>query len=206
MSSSKSTFQLRNARRNPLHGFEVSRPVAISLLVAGCASNAFTPPDLPVALRPPQNQSAFLEARARGVQIYECAAKSDEPSGFAWTFKAPEATLTDRSGRSIGKHYGGPTWQSIDGSAVVGEVAARDPGPDPSAIPWLFLTAKTTSGAGDFGGVKSIQRVHTAGGVAPSQPCSSSNVKQIARVPYTATYYFYRTTILIEYALDRSSI
>lgn len=166
--------------------------VAIGLLVAGCTSNPFVPPDTPAALRVPQGQSVFLEALATGVQIYECAAKSDEPSGFAWTFKAPEATLTDRAGRSIGKHYAGPTWESADGSTVVAEVSSRDPGPDPSAIPWLLLKAKSTSGAGELSGTQSIQRVSTAGGVAPARPCSSSNAKQRVRVPYTATYYFYR--------------
>ncbi len=166
--------------------------VALSLLVAGCTSNPFIPPDIPAALRVPQGQSVFLEALATGVQIYECAAKSDEPSGFAWTFKAPEATLTDRTGRSIGKHYAGPTWESADGSAVVAEVSSRDPGPDPSAIPWLLLKAKSTSGAGELSRTQSIQRVRTTGGVAPTRLCSSNNVKQLVRVPYTATYYFYR--------------
>lgn len=165
---------------------------AALLLVAGCTSNPVAPPDVPAALRPPPDQSALLEALAKGVQIYECAAKPDAPSAFAWTFRAPEAALTDRSGRSIGGHYAGPTWESVDGSTVVGEVEARDPGPDGSAIPWLLLTAKSTSGTGDFGGTKSIQRVNTRGGVAPSRPCSAANAKQVVRVPYTATYYFYR--------------
>ena len=164
----------------------------VLLFVAGCASNRVVPPDVPASLRPPPGQSAFLEALAKGVQIYECAAKPDAPSAFAWTFRAPEAALTDREGRPIGKHYAGPTWESIDRSTVVGEVAARDPGPDGSAIPWLLLTAKATSGTGDFGGIKSIQRVRTTGGVAPARPCTSANAKQVVRVPYTATYYFYR--------------
>lgn len=165
-----------------------------ALLAAGCASNALAPPEVPAALRPPQDQSAFLEARATGVQIYECAAKPEDSSAYAWTFKAPEATLADPWGRPIGKHYAGPTWELADGSTVVGELKARDPGPDPSAIPWLLLTAKSTSGAGEFGHTQSIQRVRTAGGVAPAQPCSSSRAKQTVRVPYTATYYFYRAT------------
>lgn len=171
--------------------FAIWRWVAL-LLVAGCASNPVAPPDVPAALRPPAGQSAFLEALATGVQIYECAAKPDAPSTFAWTFRAPEAVLTDRAGQPIGKHYAGPTWESVDRSTVVGEVAVRDPGPDGSAIPWLLLTAKSTTGAGDFGATKSIQRVNTRGGVAPSMPCSAANAKQVVRVPYTATYYFYR--------------
>jgi len=163
------------------------------LAASGCASgpSAPVPPDVPAPLRAPAGQSVFLEALATGVQIYECAARADQPSTFEWIFRAPEAALADRSGRSIGKHYAGPTWESVDGSRVVGELKSRDPGPTPSAIPWLLLTAKSTAGTGVFSQTTSIQRVQTVGGVAPSEPCSAANAKQTARVPYTATYYFY---------------
>ena len=165
----------------------------VVIVAVGCASSpAIVPPEVPQALRPPVGESAFVEALASGVQIYECAAKPDQPSTFEWTFRAPEAALVDRAGRSIGKHYAGPTWESIDGSTVVGEIKSRDPGPDKSAIPWLLLSAKTASGAGVFGQTKSIQRVQTVGGIAPSLPCALGNAKQIVRVPYTATYFFYR--------------
>ena len=162
------------------------------LVATGCASRpAVVPPDVPAQLRAPADQSVFLEALATGVQIYECAAKPEQPSTFEWIFRAPEAALADRLGHSIGKHYAGPTWESVDGSTVVGEVKSRDPGPNQSAIPWLLLTSKSTTGAGIFSQAKSIQRVQTVGGVAPSEPCGPTNAKQIARVPYTATYYFY---------------
>lgn len=162
------------------------------LVATGCATRpAVVPPDVPAQLRAPADQSVFLEALATGVQIYECAAKPDQPSTFEWVFRAPEAALTDRSGHSLGKHYAGPTWESVDGSTVVGEVKSRDPGPNTSAIPWLLLTGKSTTGAGILSRANSIQRVQTVGGVAPSEPCGPANVKQIARVPYTATYYFY---------------
>lgn len=162
-------------------------------VACGCASSpAVVAPEVPQALRPPAGQVAFVEALASGVQIYECAAKADQPSAFEWTFRAPEAALVDRAGRSIGKHYAGPTWESVDGSTVVGDVIARDPGPDKSAIPWLLLTAKSTSGSGVFSQTRNIQRLQTVGGIAPAQACTAANAKQMARVPYTATYYFYR--------------
>ena len=162
------------------------------LAVAGCATSQVTAPDVPPALRAPAGQTAYLEALATGVQIYECAPKAGEPSTFAWTFRAPEAALSDRSGRAIGKHYAGPTWESLDGSKVVGQMKASDPGPDPTAIPWLLLTPKSASDAGTYSRTASIQRVRTVGGIAPSQRCDAGNATQIARVPYTATYYFYR--------------
>jgi len=166
---------------------------AVIALSSGCTTSpSIVPPEAPQTLRPPSDQIVFVEALATGVQIYECAPKADQPSAFEWSFRAPEAALVDRAGRPLGKHYAGPTWESTDGSTVVGEIKARDPGPDKSAIPWLLLSAKSTGGSGLFSQTRSIQRVQTSGGIAPAQVCSSENAKQVARVPYTATYYFYR--------------
>lgn len=157
---------------------------------AGCASTSPARPEVPAALRAPADQSVYLEAHARGVQIYECAQKAD--STFEWAFKAPEASLASRSGQPLGKHYGGPTWEANDGSIVVGEVKAKDPGPNASAIPWLLLAAKPNNGAGTLAAVKSIQRIATEGGLAPAQACTAAELQQVARVPYSAIYYFYR--------------
>ena len=166
--------------------------VAVPALLAACctAPSSVSAPDVPAALRPPVGQVAYLEALATGVQIYECSQKSD--STYEWTFKAPEASLATRSGQNLGKHYAGPTWESVDGSTVVGELKAKDPGPTSSAIPWLLLGAKANSGTGAFSSAKSIQRISTSGGLAPAEPCGADVLHKVARVPYTASYYFYR--------------
>src|SRR6266852_486610 len=165
---------------------------SFAVILAGCAApHVGTNPLVPENLKVPAGQTLSLVSRATGVQIYECSAAKTDPAKFEWAFKAPEADLFDLSGRKIGKHYAGPIWESDDGSKVAGEVKARDDGPDANAIPWLLLSAKTTSGAGVFGQTKSIQRLHTAGGKAPARPCSRENAEQVARVPYKAAYYFY---------------
>jgi len=156
---------------------------------AGCKT-APTPPDVPASLRPPADQTLYFEALATGSQNYECTQKAD--GTFEWLFQGPEAQLNSRRGPVIGKHYAGPTWEAADGSTVVGEVKARDPGPKPTAIPWLLLSAKSNTGNGTFSKARSIQRIDTEGGLAPSQTCSSANLRQLVKVPYTATYYFYR--------------
>ena len=162
----------------------------LSVLAACSTAPTITVPETPVALRPPAGQSIYLEALATGVQIYKCSQKTD--STYEWTFKAPEASLASRSGQPIGKHYAGPTWESTDGSTVVGEVKAKDPGPTSSAVPWLLLSAKKNSGSGVLSAAKSIQRVSTVGGIAPTEPCSAARLHESARVPYTAVYYFYK--------------
>lgn len=162
-------------------------------LLAGCAvSHAGTIPEVPETLKVPATQEVSLEAQATGVQIYECTASKDDPMRFEWVFKAPKAELFDTAGKSIGRHYAGPTWESTDGSKVVGEVRARDNGPDPNAIPWLLLSAKSTSGNGVFSRTQSIQRVHTAGGKAPAEGCNRAQAGKELLVPYKAVYYFYR--------------
>lgn len=156
---------------------------------AGCAS-APEAPRVPAALQVPAGQTPYLEALATGVQIYRCTRAAD--GSHAWTFVAPEATLAARSGESLGRHYAGPTWEAPDGSSVVGEVRAKDPGPLPTAIPWLLLSAKSRAGTGLYTPTLSIQRVATEGGVAPSAPCTSARRNETVRVPYTASYFFYR--------------
>ena len=173
------------------HITEIAR-VSIVVLLAGFSTvNAGTVPDVPDALKAPATQVLSLETQAVGVQIYECKASKDDPTRFEWVFKAPEAELFDSAGKKIAKHYAGPTWESIDGSKVVGEVKARDNGPDPKAIPWLLLSAKSTSGTGVFSQTQSIQRLYTTGGIAPAEGCTQAQAGKEARVPYKAKYYFY---------------
>lgn len=164
---------------------------ALSLAAAGCASpGASRTDDVPNALRVPANQLLTLQAHAKGVQIYQCKASKDDPARFVWVLVAPDANLFDGAGKKIAKHYAGPTWESIDGSLVVGQVAAKADSPDGHSIPWLLLTAKTTSGKGQFSSVVSIQRLHTAGGDAPAS-CDGTKPDKQLRVPYKADYFFY---------------
>jgi len=166
---------------------------SVVALAGACAVRCeAAPPTVPENLRASADEVLALETEATGVQIYECSASKDDPARFEWTFRAPEAALFDPAGHRIGKHYGGPTWESNDGSTVVGEVRARNDGPDPNAIPWLLLAAKSTSGSGVFSDTTSVQRLQTVGGKAPTEACTRAQVGDMARVAYRASYYFYR--------------
>lgn len=135
-------------------------------------------------LRAPEGNKVAFHAYAEGVQIYRW-------NGAAWSFVAPEAVLFTGSedNGAVGIHYAGPTWKSVSGSKVVARVDERCT-PNPDAIPWLRLKAVSSSGPGIFHRVTYIQRVNTTGGLAPAAPGSVPG--EIARVPYTAEYYFYR--------------
>lgn len=166
-----------------------------SSLLAGCAgapaAAALVAPSTPEALAAPGDQIVLLKARAVGVQIHVCAPKAGAPTTFEWSLKGPEAELTDDAGAKIGGHHAGPTWESVDGSKVVGKKTAQADAPEAGAIPWLLLTATSNEGAGIMARVKTIQRVDTHGGKAPAEGCDAAHANAEARVPYTATYYFH---------------
>jgi hypothetical protein len=106
-------------------------------------------------------------------------------------FKEPKADLFDDQQQKIGIHYVGPTWESTDGSKVVGMVLAKASAPTAGNIPWLLLQAKSTSGAGVLASVAYIQRLDTQGGVSPASGCDGSAVGQTTEINYEANYYFY---------------
>jgi len=162
---------------------------AASVALASFVSHS--EPGTPVvvaSLTPPKGETLLLRAFAQGVQIYECAPAA---SGTQWAFKGPEAELSDEKGKHIGKHYAGPTWEAADGSKVAGHTVASVDSSDPNAIAHLLLKADSHAGFGVLAGVKSVQRLQTSGGRAPKEACDPKDIGRQARVPYTATYYFY---------------
>src|SRR5438270_10059438 len=56
--------------------------------------------DVPAALQPPVDEKLILQLHGSGDQIYSCKSDAGE---FHWTLKAPEAQLSDPSGRAVGK-------------------------------------------------------------------------------------------------------
>ena len=169
--------------------------LGLSALLAACAN---APAPTPAAPLPDNLKASAAEAStgtlaARGVQVYECRAKKDNPSAAEWAFVAPEADLFDASGRKVGTHYAGPHWESNDGSKIVGAVKSRADAPQAGAIPWLLLTTKSVGGAGSLAKVSAIQRINTTGGVAPAEGCSMATLGNTARVAYTADYVLLAT-------------
>jgi hypothetical protein len=158
-------------------------------LVAGAAVPAGAgskPPAVPDAIEVPAGQKVVLDVVGKGVQIYDCNATTR-----AWTFREPAAVLYGRGGRPVGIHFRGPTFESFDGSSVVGALQASEPAPDPAtAIPWLLLAAVSNQGDGVLAQVDFVQRLETRGGVAPAGTCDPAKNSTVA-VPYRARYVFY---------------
>lgn len=157
-----------------------------ALLPAAAGANAM---DVPEAVRPPAGHTASLHTVGVGEITYECRAKAG--GGHEWAFVTPVATLADRSGRQIGKYYGGPTWEAADGSKVTGKQVAVAPAA-PGSIPLQLVKAEPAVGNGAMTGVTYIQRVNTKGGVAPAQACDAASTGKRQQVKYEADYVFYR--------------
>jgi hypothetical protein len=153
------------------------RPGPLTLVAAAAAPDpAMAPPGLAV----------LLTLHAEGAQIYECRGGGD--GRLAWQFREPVATLLE-GGRTVGRHYAGPSWEMADGSGrLTARVAGRLPGAGAEDIPWLRLAVMERSGAG--GGLSTasaILRVNTAGGVADG-PCTEAGA--LRSVAYAADYVF----------------
>ena len=125
------------------------------------------------------------KVHAVGAQVYEC--KPDGHGGLAWSFREPIATLLS-GGKTVGRHFAGPTWEMADGSSVTGKPVGKAPGSTADDVPWLRLDA-TTHGGGVLAGVTTVQRVSTVGG-NKAGPCPSEGA--FLAMPYAADYVFSR--------------
>jgi hypothetical protein len=160
----------------------------VFLISGGIFLNSPAAQQVPKELEPPAAERMILQVHAKGDQVYTCKATDGK---FAWTLKAPDAQLFDKSGKPFGKHFAGPSWEANDGSGVTGKAVANAPSPDSDSIPWLLLTVASRKGEGALARVTSIQRINTKGGKAPASGCDAAHDGAEARVAYTADYVFF---------------
>lgn len=184
-----------------------------TIFCAAACAVAILAQSVPLEIQVPAGHTAFLKVQATGTQNYVCL---PGPNGMAWKFQGPQATffatykfLGAEMKQQVGTHYLSPsaeetgtparaTWQSsLDTSAVWAKKIGESTDPAyvaQGAIPW-FLLQVTGSVNGPMGGsmlskATYIQRVNTAGGVAPSTACTEAGA--LAFVPYTTDYFFFR--------------
>src|SRR5260221_8929789 len=138
---------------------------------------------VPPAIAAP-GESAVVTLHAEGAQVYECKAGSD--GKLAWAFREPIATLL-LDGKTVGRHYAGPNWEHVDGSAVVGKAVANVAGKTPSDIPWLKLEGTAHRGSGLLSGLTTVRRINTRGG-APSG--TGDHAPPLYNRPHHAVYAF----------------
>ena len=191
--------------------------VAASARAQTSTGDSITPPPVPDDIKVPEGNVVFLVGHATGTQNYSCLpcdpSKPGCANGVAFALFTPQATLFNGQVEQITTHFFSPnpfekgviraTWQhSLDTSTVWGRVDGSSTDPRfvrPGSIAWLLVNVKDVGTlAGPTGGdiltkTTFIQRLNTAGGVAPSSGCSSqADIGRPAFVPYKADYFFYR--------------
>jgi len=175
-------------------------------------ADSVTPPSVPASIQVPAGNKAFTVGHAVGTQNYVCVPSSGTVKFVLFT---PAATLFNDDNGQSATHYFSPnpleanvvraTWlDSKDSSTVWGQVKPGNSSADSAyveagAIPWLLVTIvgfqNGPTGGDRLSMTTYIHRVNTHGGVAPSTGCASAeDLGKTAFVPYTADYYFYKST------------
>jgi hypothetical protein len=185
--------------------------------VRAAHGEGITPPRVPPNLKVEDGNELFLVGHGVGTQNYICTSSPTSPSGFAFSLFTPEATLFDDTGDQLITHFFSPnddprlappergairvTWEdSRDTSRVwafLFQQSLDEEFVQRGAVPWLLLQESGVA-AGPTGGDRLtkttfIQRLNTAGGVAPAEGCSTfQDLGRKAFVPYSADYFFYK--------------
>ena len=141
--------------------------------------------EAPVAIATAE-ETLVATLHAEGAQIYEC--KADAQGHGSWQFREPVATLI-MNGKTIGRHYAGPSWELVDGSVVTAKAVGSVPGATALDIPLLKLEVTSRHGAGQLTLVTMVQRLNTRGG-ALEGACSTPGA--MASMPYAADYAFWQ--------------
>jgi len=166
-----------------------TRHFAIATILIGCSmatiQAAQVTTQIPDAIAA-KGETVVLTVHAEGAQVYDC--KAGEGGRLAWQFREPIATLI-QDGKTVGRHYAGPTWEHADGSRVVGRPTGRANGVTAKDIPWLKLEVMESHGTGALSGVTAIQRINTQGGQFEGA-CDKAGLTFAA--PYAADYVFLR--------------
>jgi hypothetical protein len=166
------------------------RPIVCLTLACLALPFAAARAEVPEAIAAP-DQTLVATVHAEGAQVYEC--KADTAGKLVWQFREPIATFIV-DGKTVGRHYAGPTWEMADGSAIVAKAAGRAPGATAQDIPLLKLEVVSQRGSGRLTGVTTVQRLNTKGGVAEGA-CTTAGA--FLSVPYSADYAFYRKRVAV---------
>ena len=172
---------------NLLSANKIAAGALALLLTSGLAvlaepGNDNRAPEVPPQIAVEAGNKVHFQAFGVGFQVYTW-------NGTNWGAPVPDAVLLHGEG-VVATHFEGPTWESHSGSRVRGALDKPPVTVNTNAIPWLLLKAVSTEGPGIFADTTFIHRVNTTGGKAPT--ANGTTVGQIARVPYTADYVFYR--------------
>jgi hypothetical protein len=87
-------------------------------------------------------------------------------------------------GRTVGRHYAGPTWEHVDGSSVQAKVIGNAPGATANDSPWLKLEVveRRGTGAAAFCTAHANARAACAASATPPITCSGARTDKVAAI------------------------
>lgn len=141
-------------------------------------------------LTPPEGQP-FLTLEAKGNQIFRC---TRDTQGAYWKIERPQASLFNKSGEKVAEHEGPmQAFQHQDGSRILSTKIERwvNPANPKKDLKYALLSAVSDPGTGTFNNVKYVQRIDCVGGM-PLDGCKPDEAGKIKKVPFTATYIFWK--------------
>ena len=157
----------------------------LAALVTAPAVAQVALPDAPAAFGV-ADRATILVVHGVGAQIYEC--KPDSGGANQWVFREPVASLFE-DGRTVGRHYAGPTWALEDDATLKAKPAASAPGATAGDVALLKLEVTQRQGDGVLKDAALVLRLNTHGGVLKG-PCERAG--GLRAEPYSADYLFLR--------------
>jgi hypothetical protein len=97
--------------------------LVLAIAAAGACCWTVAMAQVPAAVGAP-GETTVATFKGEGAQIYQCKAGSD--GKLTWVFREPIATLI-LDDKTVGRHYAGPTWEDLNGSAVTGKAIDNAP-------------------------------------------------------------------------------
>jgi hypothetical protein len=144
----------------------------------------------PGGLALPEHAVVVAVGYARGHQVY--LGRLQVNGSLSWELAGPEATLWDSAGKPFAIHRKGPTWDTRDGTRLVGQLpplwSYQPPGSQKGDLPWILVRVRALGASGSSSRVNYVARVATHGGGPPKRPPVRPGER--LRVPYKAVYLF----------------
>lgn len=158
--------------------------IVLSLALAGCSTiqSIFDP------LSPGADASAAFVLSAQGIQQFQCTA---DANGRYWKFITPQAELKDAKGHVVARQGSEGSVFAKDGSILVAKIEKYADDASPGNLRDLVYRTTWRGKEGMLTGITHIKRSNGKGGV-PLTRCSPSQLGSTLKVPFTATYTFYR--------------
>jgi hypothetical protein len=159
----------------------IMRLIVVSGFIVFESASALELKDLPKEIAVSGTVASF---QAIGAQIYACT--ENTKGTLEWTFREPVASLL-QGGKTVGRHFVGPSWEFSDTTHVQGNVVGKTPGNTTKDVPWLKISIVDPAQTGPVSGATTVLRIDTKGG-ALEGACAQQG--ELRAEPYSATYVF----------------